>query len=385
MKGKHVFLLILFLCLCSVPAGAFEYEELLAAQIDELGLEELYQATDQLDDEAKKLLPSLHPREILAGEGLGQWDPVRLAESLLQYLVREIVYNLRLFGRLIAVVILCALLQSLQKATKESGVIDVSFGVSFLVMAYISIESFKAAVAIGTSAIDGMVSFMQALIPVMSSLLVAVGGVGSAAVLHPVFYLAINWIAFAVDYWFIPLVAMATVLGIMGNLSKDLTVDRFAALLKQGGMAVLGLLSAVFLGITAVQGKLAPVSDGVGLRTAKFVSTTFVPVVGNLFSNAMDTVVGGALLLKNAVGVFGLITVAVVVAFPLVKLFALILVYRVVAALAEPFSDPRLVKIIQCLESSLCYIFGGVAVVALMFFLTITVMVSAGNLAALVR
>ena len=50
------------------------------------------------------------------------------------------------------------------------------------------------------------------------------------------------------------------------------------------------------------------------------------------------------------------------------KLFALILVYRVVAALAEPFSDPRLVKIIHCLESSLCYIFGGVAV-ALMFFL----------------
>lgn len=385
MKLRYVLLIVLCLCLQSVSAWAFDYSDVLEEQIKELGLDELKRATEQLDDEAKKLLPSLELRELVSGRGLGRLDPVSVIRSLIRYLMREIVYNARLFGKLIAIVVLCALLQTLQKATKDVTVIDVAFGVSFLVMAYISIESFKAAVAIGAGAIDAMVSFMQALIPVMSSLLVAVGAFSSATILHPVFYVAISWIAMAVDYWFFPLVSMATVVGIVGNLSTDLTVGRLASLIKQAGMLVLGLLSAIFLGVTAVQGKLAPVADGVGLRTAKFMSTSFVPVVGNLFSNAMETVIGGSMLLKNAVGVFGLVTVAVVAAFPLIKLLAIIFIYRLVAALAEPFSDPRLVKILQCLESSLSYVFAGVAVVALMFFLTITVIVSAGNLAALVR
>ena len=69
--------------------------------------------------------------------------------------------------------------------------------------------------------------------------------------------------------------------------------------------ALLGLFFTIFLGVISVQGASAAVTDGITLKTAKFITGNFIPVIGRMFSDATDTVISASVLLKNTVGIAG--------------------------------------------------------------------------------
>ena len=106
------------------------------------------------------------------------------------------------------------------------------------------------------------------------------------------------------------------------------------------------------------------------------------PVLGNTFAQALDVAVGGSLLIKNALGMFGLCAILIIVTFPLVKIVALLLIFRVVTALVEQLVM-RLVSAMtscECLSYRVC----GSNDCGFDALLTITVMVGM-NLTATIR
>ena len=54
-----------------------------------------------------------------------------------------------------------------------------------------------------------------------------------------------------------------------------------------------------FLGVLSVQGTATAVADGIAVKTAKFVTGNFIPVVGRMFTEAADTVISASGLLKT--------------------------------------------------------------------------------------
>ena len=46
----------------------------------------------------------------------------------------------------------------------------------------------------------------------------------------------------------------------------------------------------------SVQGTATAIQDGVALKTTKFITGNFIPVVGRTFTDAADTVLSAALL-----------------------------------------------------------------------------------------
>ncbi len=96
---------------------------------------------------------------------------------------------------------------------------------------------------------------------------------------------------------------------------------------------------------------------------------------------------GGSLLIKNGgVGAFGLAIVMFIVASPLLKIWAMLIVYKLVGgALLEPICDTRIVQTLGTIESSLALVFAALGTVALMFLLSISILVGIGNLAVFVR
>jgi len=127
------------------------------------------------------------------------------------------------------------------------------------------------------------------------------------------------------------------------------------------------------------------VADGVALRAAKFLAGSFIPVVGGMMADAVEVVVGGSLLVKNALGVLGLLVLFLMLAFPMAKILALVVIYRVATALLQPISDARLVDALGTLADTLTVLMASVATAAVMFFVGILVIVGVGNLAAVVR
>ena len=363
-------------------AAAVPQAELLW-QLEELDLSALDRAVQGLHEDVRRLLPSLDVREVIAAGGMGL-DGGRLFRELLAYLMREVVFHTRLLGQLLILVVIGSVLQQLGPAG-ASRVDEMAFLMVFLALSYLGLQSFREVIALVGTSMEQMTSLMYALLPILATLVASAGGVTSAGLFHPLLVTTVSGVAVVVERWIVPLLIISAVLGLVAQFSHGFPVSRLAGLARQVVTVGLGLTFTVFIGVVAVRGALGPAVDGVALRTAKFLTGNFVPVVGRMMADAVEVVVSGSLLIKSAVGALGLLALLLTVVVPVLKIVAILAIYKVVTALMQPLCDDRLVGALEGIEASVALAMVSLATVGIMFFLSITALVGAGNVAVMLR
>lgn len=365
------------------PPRALSPDRLVYEQLERLPLQPLEDFVSSLDAETRERLPPADlGRLIFEGDGL---DLGALARSLLRTFVAEVSLNISLLGQLVLLGVFCALLRNIASTTRTSEAADVAFFVSLLVLLALGLQAFRAAVDVAETTLRTMVDFMQAILPLLATMLAAVGAVTTAAIFHPLLYAAVTGIATLIESVLFPVVLLSAALAVVGSLSKDFPVKHLEGLLRTGILTALGMCFIAFFAVIQVRGAIAPVTDGFAFRTAKFLAGTFVPVVGGRIADAMDVIVGGSVLIKNALGVFGMATIGIITAFPIVKILSILAIFRLATALIEPITDPRLVQAMSGLAGSITLLLAGLVTASLMFFVGITVVVGIGNTAAVMR
>lgn len=252
----------------------------------------------------------------------------------------------------------------------------------YLVLLGIALASFQVAMGIGTEAIDKMVSFMQVTLPLLYTVLLALGNIASVAIFKPVVMGSLVFLASVMKNVVLPLFFFTIVLKLFNNISKQFKLSKLASLMEFGGKFSMGLVMTIFLGIMSVQGVTGGVADGVTLRTAKY-SADLIPVAGKFFKDAVELVAGSGLLLKNALGVVSLLAIVLITLVPVLKIVAMMLTFKISAALVEPLGEVELAESLQDLAKGLLYISLIITSVGIMFFMTITIIIGTGNLAVM--
>jgi stage III sporulation protein AE len=276
-------------------------------------------------------------------------------------------------------------LQSMQNAFEKSTISKVAYSIVYMVLVIIALNSFHIAIVYTNEAIGSMISFVLALVPLLLALIAASGGLISAAFFHPVILFLMNISGMFMQYIILPLLFLATLLSIVSTMSEQYKVSQLAALLRNWCIGLMGLFLTVFLGVISVQGASAAVTDGITIRTAKFVTGNFIPVIGRMFTDATDTVVGASVLLKNTVGIAGVGILLIIVAFPAIKILMIAFIYKFAAAILQPLGGGPIITCLDIISKSVIYVFAALGIVSLMFFLCITVIVAAGNLTMMMR
>ncbi|WP_168119248.1 stage III sporulation protein AE [Paenibacillus sp. HB172176] len=387
---------IQFLC-CLTTVSAFE--ETAAADADSLVQEISEEGADGLDTEKiedywNKLrdeyggffpdqrIPSFTEMLLPGGGGLKLTD---MLMGILRYIWHEVLYNGKLLVTIVMLTIFSMVLETLQNAFERNAVSKIAYAVTFMVLLIIAVNSFHVAIGYARGAIENMIAFMLAMIPLLLTLIASMGSVVTVSVLHPLIIAMINIVGIAVYTFVFPLLFFSAVLHITSSLTDRFKVTQLANLLRTIAIGVLGVLLTVFLGVISVQGATSAVTDGVTLKTAKYVTGSFVPVVGRTFSDAADTVISASMLAKNAVGLAGVIILLFLSAFPALKILALALIYQVSAAVMQPLGESPIVVCLQTIGKTMIYVFAALAAVSLMFFLAVTIILTAGNAAMMVR
>lgn len=393
MMNNQVFRVLLLVPLILLACGTFAsaesseillLQESVKEQLDALGLAELTRYIERIEPDYQEFLPEMNWQGIFR-PGRLKFSFSDLLKKLLQSLFKEVLLSSHLMRQLLVIALLSAFFNRLQLSLESTSMINVAFAVCFLIVIFVGLQSFHAVCTIARNSIDEMVSFMYALLPVLSTLLAAVGGVTSAAIFHPVLIMVVSGVAFLISTVLFPMLNVSAIIGLLSNFAQDFPLARLDGLIKHLCTMLLSLVFTVFIGVVTVRGALAPIADGVGLRAAKFLTGTIVPVIGSMFANAVEVVIGGSLLIKNTIGVFGLLIIFFFAALPILKIWAVVLIYKVVGALIEPICDKRISEAISGLAGSLTLIMVSLATVALMFFLAITILVGFGNLTAAMR
>lgn len=311
----------------------------------------------------------------------GGFNVQGLVHGLLRYFFNEVFDNAQLLGGILILSVLAAVLESLQSAFERQTVSQVAYAMIFLVLMILAIGSFTEAIGYAKHAITSMNDFMLSTVPLVVGLLAASGAIASAAFFQPVLLFMVHLISNIVFLFVFPLIFFSAVLDITSALSPRYKLTKLAGLLRTAGVSVLGISLSGFIGVIAVQGAGKGIADGIALRTIKFSIGTFVPVVGKAISDAAETVASASLLVKNAVGIAGLIIIALIALFPALKILALSFIYNGSAALMQPLGDNPMISTLGAISKSMVLVFASVAAVALMFFIAISILLASANLA----
>jgi stage III sporulation protein AE len=141
----------------------------------------------------------------------------------------------------------------------------------------------------------------------------------------------------------------------------------------------------VFIGVTMVQGLGTAAVDGVSIRTAKYAIDNFVPIVGGMFADTVDTLVGCSLLIKNALGTTGLMVLVGICISPMIQSLCAVLIYRLSAAILQPVAESSIVDCLYDFSNVLMLLFIIQLSISAMFLLLIAQMLVVGNLTVMLR
>ncbi|MEH6940355.1 stage III sporulation protein AE [Bacillus sp. JJ722] len=361
-------------------------KELINSSLEKVNIDEMKQFWDQIMHEYGGFLPEGQKGSLMDYiSGEKEFSIKGWSQGFLKFIFHELIANGKLLGMLILLTVFSMFLQSLQNAFEKSSISKIAYSIVFMVLIIIALNSFHVAITYTKETIEMMMSFFLALVPLLLALIAASGGLVSAAFFHPVLVFLMNTSGLLIGKVVLPLLFLATILSIVSTLTEHYKVTQLAGLIRNLSVGLLGIFMTVFLGVISVQGASSAVADGIAIRTAKFITGNFVPVVGRMFTDAADTVISASVLLKNTVGIAGVVILLLITIFPALKILVIAFIYKLTAAVLQPLGGGTVIQCLDIISKSMMYIFAALSIVSVMFFLSITIIIAAGNVTLMVR
>ncbi|MBQ8109736.1 MAG: hypothetical protein IJ124_06245 [Clostridia bacterium] len=324
--------LLLMLC-----PGAPAEEDPAQRVLDEAGFERFAAANDALDGiDVKAVL-----RRALAGEL--EWDG-DCAKQLLNRFGEAVKAAFSDVIAALAAPVLAAVALRMLLGGQEAG-----GGMALLCRmscAALLMARYVRADGVAQDMLKGASKLVEAAAPVLASVMALAGSGGAAAALSPMAALCMDLIQRALVEIALPLCGAAAVLAAAANLSQRFSLNRLFALAKWTVATGLRLLTAVFVGVLAVEGLLAPGQEQLAARFAQRAIQGALPIIGGQLSDSVGALSVSAAAIQNAVGVTGLAAVIGAGAGPVLRLAASMLSLKLAASVLEPVADAGVVRMI---------------------------------------
>ena len=375
-------LLLLCLTLSSEPVAASALTAEEEAAIEQLQ-EEVQKLLDALDTEELEAYLATLPqyegsdlKEMLASIVTGDFslDYSSLWQSVLALVWEEGKVMLPAFAVILAVTLLCGILNSAKNGFLKSTMTDIIHFAAYLSVGAVLLSVLISVLQAGFSAIGSMQRQMQIIYPILLTLMAASGGAVSAGIYRP----AVAFLSSAVCEMFtavvLPTSVVVIVLTFVGSLSDEVKTSKLGDFFKSVNKWLIGLALGILGIFLTVQGIAAAQYDGISLRAAKYLVSGSVPIVGGFLSGGLDLVLAGSALIKNAVGSFAVFLLFGAILRPVLLFAAFQLFLRLSAAVAEPVGG-RISAFLSRLASDCGFFLAGLCCIAFLYFLTLILLV----------
>ncbi|MEL4106212.1 stage III sporulation protein AE [Oscillospiraceae bacterium WX1] len=269
-----------------------------------------------------------------------------------------------------AVIVIIAILCSVVAASFDGGAkYAVLAGV--LAIAAVSVSSINAFIGLGGKTLDDLNTFSKLLLPTLTAAATASGAVTSAVAKYAATALFMDILMTVSRSVVMPLIYAFTATSIAEAALGGDALAGASSLLKWMAKTIMTVTMLLFIAYLSLTGVISGTTDAVTAKAVKTTISTVLPVVGSIISDAADTVLAGASILRNAVGVFGLLAVAATCLLPFLRLGANYLLYKAAAGLSGAIADSRITKLLNAVSTAFGMMLGLVGASALMLFIAI--------------
>lgn len=381
--GALIFLLVFVLFLFAggpVRAYAASAEEEAAMEELEEKIEELLSSLDT--EELQKYLDSLSDfkgtsvKEKILSMITGDFalDYSSFAEAVLSLIMDEWRTFMAAFAVILAVALLCGVLNSVKNGFLHSTMSDIINFVGYISVGAVVLSCLLGVLNGGFGAVTAMKKQMDVVYPLLLTLMAASGGTVSAQVYRPAVAFMSSGIGELFASVVMPVAVVVIVLAFIGNLSPDVRTEKLGDLFKSVSKWLIGFTLGLFSLFLTVQGITSAQYDGMSLRAAKYVISGSVPIVGGFLSGGVEVVLAGSALIKNALGSFAVFLLFGTLLRPVVLYAAFQIFLRLSAAATEPVGG-KISAFLSRLAQDSGYFFAAVLSMAFLYFLTLLLLI----------
>ena len=274
--------------------------EIIESQSDSFGIPAFL---NQSKEYIKETFPELYLNTIFESGIQGKLNISGFAGIIINSLGDELKTGISGIIAILIVIIIHSVLKAVIENLSNSNTGQIAYFVEYLAIVSIITANFSDILSITKISINNLINFMRLFVPILMALMLTSGGLASSSTLGGILILFINIIGTIISSLLIPLIMCSTVLGIVNSFSDRTQVAELSKFMKSAVLWILGIILTLFVCSLTLQGTLSSSVDGVTSKTAKAAISTFIPFVGKIMGDTLDTVIGCTNILKNTFGV----------------------------------------------------------------------------------
>ena len=374
---KIVKMLIFVMCLffsMQVKAANVEVADVKATDVEE-ELSSRYDFTE-IDKMLEEIFPEekLNFKDTIAGLISGDLEfSIDLFKQLIgDQLSYEIDSSKTGIIHILLLVIIAAIFSNFSGVFKSTQVAEISFSMLYMLLITICLNNFRILIEAATANVDRIMEFMKLLGPLYFMAVAIATGSATSLTFYQLVLLLIFLIELLIRNFLIPMTQIYMVIRILDEFSPEIQLSKFAELMETIISWSLKTLSAGIIGLNIIQGLLTPAIDSVK-RSLVLKGGEALPIVGDAIGGAAEVVLGTAVLIKNGIGVAGMIICLVMCLVPIIQIAITSLMYQLIAALIQPVSDKRMVNCVSSVADGSKILLKIVFTTGVLFLITIAV------------
>ena len=371
-----VMLMLMIFTNISNASDELSQEEIMESQQESLHIDDFIEEAGKYTQD---IYSDIDMSELFSSAITGTIDNETIFRSILNILGDEVLDAISVLGSILVIIVIHSILKSLSDGLENKGIAQITYYVQYILIVTLIMTNFVQILDIVKDSIQSLVGFMNSLIPILITLMVSTGSIVSANLIQPIILFLITFIGNFITGVIIPLVLISTSLGIISKISDRVQVDKISNFFKTSVVWILGVILTIFVGVVSIEGTLSSSVDGLTAKTAKAAVSSFIPVVGKILGDAVDTVIGCSSILKNATGIVGIIILLGIAITPVIKLTILMAMYYLSSALCQPIADGKIISLLSQIGDTFKTLLAIMCSISVMFIIGTTLVVKISN------
>ncbi len=298
------------------------------------------------------------------------------------YIIENIKSNLgkpiKLLGLLIGIILLIAIVENLSSSNQNSSLAKIVDIVGVLVCLGIIFNYIAECINITASTLYDGSNFMMFYVPVFAGVIGAGGSLTSASVYNIGVLLVAEVAVQIATKFLLPLMGLMFAMSIIETINPGISLNGITNAVKKTIQWILGLVMTLFVAMITIQSIVGTSADSVGVRTAKFMASSFIPVIGGAISDAYSTLKGSLGVLRSGVGTLGIVVLLLTIVPPLISVGVIQLSLSVGSFVGELMGIKKVSALLKNTAGVLSIAISLLACFAVMLIVSTTIMMMLG-------
>lgn len=373
---KKICIVLFLICMMISNCSYAKTDETIEEQKETFGISDFIKESQKHKGD---FLEDIDMSELMNNAIQGNVDNNVLIKKVIKLFGTEVRSSVKTLISILVIIVIHSVLKAISDSLENNNISEMIYYVQYILIVTVIMSNFNSIIQTVKETSQNLVAFMNMLVPILITLMVYTGSITTSGILEPFILFMINFVGNMIQSILIPLMLIITVFSIISKISNKIQIDKISSFLKSSVIWFLGIILTVFVGVISLEGTLSSSVDGITAKTTKAAVSTMIPVVGKILGDAVDTVLGCGLVLKNAVGIVGVIVIIGICIVPIIKLGVITIAYNLSASIIQPIADEKIVKLLSEMGGIFKVLLGILCSLSVMLIIGITLVIKISN------